>query len=73
MATKWREKEFWEHLPIRLCIYPVGQIFCRNHSSSLCFQNKRVFAFYAEIQAGCQKWRENNFGENLPVDSPYTL
>ena len=32
-----------------------------------------VFAFYAEIQDGQQKWRENKFGENLPVDSADTL
>ena len=30
---------------------------------SLCFQDKRVCAFKAEIQDGRQKWRENNFWE----------
>ena len=24
-----------------------------------------IFAFYAEIQDGCQKWRENNFLQNV--------
>ena len=31
------------------------------------------FAFYAEIQDGRQKWRENNFWERLAEDSAYTL
>ena len=31
------------------------------------------FAFYAEIQNGHQKWRENNFCEKAPVDSANTL
>ena len=31
------------------------------------------YAFYAEIQDGCQKWRENDFCEKSPVDSADTL
>ena len=39
--------------------------------AGLCFSNKLwvFFAFYAEIQDGRQKWRENHFCENLSVDS----
>ena len=32
-----------------------------------------VFACYAEIQDGRQKWRENDFCDNLPVNSAHTL
>ena len=35
-------------------------------------QDKCVFAFYAEIQDDCQKWRESDFYEKSPVDSAYT-
>ena len=51
----------------------MDQKFCRNRSILLRFRDKRVFAFTADIQDGCQKWRENNFGEKLPVDSADTL
>ena len=27
------------------------------------------FALYAEIQDGCQKWQENNFGDNFFCDA----
>ena len=50
----------------------MGQNFGRNHSISLHFRNKRVFAFNAEIQDGRQKW-ENDFCEKLPVDSADTM
>ena len=49
------------------------QKFHRNQSISLGFRNKRVFAFNAEIQDGCQKWRENDFCEKSPVDFHDTL
>ena len=35
------------------------------------FQDKCIFAFYAEIQDGRQKWQENNFWEKLPDDCRY--
>ena len=57
----------------RLSKYPVGQKFCQNHSISLRFRDKQVFAFKAEIQDGCQKWREYNFWEKSPVESADTL
>ena len=51
----------------------MGKIFRQNHSTSLHFRVKCIFVFYTEIQDGCHKWRENDFGENLPVDSADTL
>ena len=45
----------------------------QNRSISHRFRDKCVFAFYAEIQDGRQKWRKNDFWEKLPVDSAYTV
>ena len=42
--------------------------FHQDRSSSLCFRDKHIFVFYAEIQDGCQKWWENNL-----VDSADTM
>ena len=66
---KWRENVVLQKVASRLCRYPVGQKFCRNHSISLRFRDKLVFAFYAEIQDGHQKWRENIFLEKSLIDS----
>ena len=38
-----------------------------------CFCFFVFFAFYAEIQDGHQKWRENDFWEKPPVDSADTV
>ena len=38
---------------------------------SCCFSEINVF--YAKIQDGCQKWQENNFCVNSPVESAHTL
>ena len=57
MAAKSGRNKFLQKAPTRLCRYPMGQKFCP------------LFSFYAEIQDGQQKWRENNFGENSPVIS----
>ena len=57
----------------RLCRHLVGQKFCRNPCISIHYRDKHVFAFNAEIQDGCQKWRENHFCEKLPVDFADTL
>ena len=35
-------KRFWGKSPVH-CIYPVGQKFHRNHSSSLRFRDKHIF------------------------------
>ena len=51
----------------------MGQKICRYLSISHHFQDTGVFAFYAEIQDGHQKWPENDFQGNLPVDSGDTL
>ena len=37
------------------------------------FQDKCVFALYAEIQNGRQKWRENNFWEKSLIQSADNL
>ena len=39
----------------------------------LCFRDQHSFAFYAEIQDGHQRWRENDFWKKSPVDSADTL
>ena len=66
-------KRFWGKVTSRLCRYPLGQKFCRNRSTSLCYRDKCIFAFYAEIQDGRQKWRENDFWEKSPVDCRYPV
>ena len=37
------------------------------------FRGKYIFAFYTEIQDGCQKWWENKLLEKSPGDSTVTL
>ena len=53
--------------------YPFSQKFRQNRSSSLGFRDKCIFTSCAEIQDGRQKWRENDFCENFPVDYADTL
>ena len=50
-----------------------GQKFRRNCSISHRFRDKCIYMFYAEIQDGCQKLRENNILEKSPVNSGDTL
>ena len=76
--SRWPPKNggkviFLQNVTSTLCRYPVGPKFCRNCSISLHVQDKCAFALYAEIQDGCQKWRESDFCEKSPVDSSYTL
>ena len=73
MGAKSGGKTILGKVASRLCRYPAGQKFCRNHSSLACFRDKHVFAFFAEIQDGHQKWWENDFWEMSPVKSIYTL
>ena len=63
MATKSGGKIIFAKVASRLCRHPDGQKFRRNRSFSLRYQDKRVFAFNAEIQDGRQKGRENDFSE----------
>ena len=51
----------------------MGKKFHQNRSISHHFQDKCIFAFYAEIQDGHQKWQESDFWEKLPVESTDTL
>ena len=69
MAGKW----FLRKVTNRLRRYPADQKYRRNRSILLCFGDKYVFVFNAEIQDDRQKWRENNFCEKSPVDSTDTL
>ena len=73
MAAKSGGKRFLGKVTSRLCRYPVGQKFRRNHSISIRFRDKHFFAFYAEIQDGRQKWRETNYWKKLLLDSADTL
>ena len=57
----------------RVCRYPGGQKFYQKNSISHRFRYKCVFAFYAEIQDGHQKWWEKDLWEKLPNDSADTL
>ena len=65
--------QFSQKVINRVCIYPVDQKFGQKQSRSLCFQDKNVLVFYAEIKDGWQMWRYNDFWKKLPVDSPDTL
>ena len=67
------ESKNWGKVATSLCRYAGGQTFQQNRSISHPFQDKYGFAFYAEIQDGRQKWRENNFWEKSPHESADTL
>ena len=66
-------KQFLEKHTSRLCRYPPGQKFHQYCSILHRFRDECVFALYAEIQDGCQKWRENNFWKKSPKDSANSL
>ena len=70
---KWRENFFQKKSPVHYTDTLWVKNFRQNRSILLCFRDKRVFAFYAEIQDGRQKWRENDFREKSPVHSADTL
>ena len=69
MCQKWRENNFWE--PVDSADTLRSKLSSKSLSHR--YQDKCVFAFYAEIQDGRQKRRENDFGEKSPVDSADTL
>ena len=73
MATKSHRKQFLRKVANTLCRYLADQKFHRNHSISLCFRDKLVFAFNTEIQDGHQKSQKNNFCEKSPIHSADTL
>ena len=66
-------KQFLRKVSSRLCRYPVGQKFCRNHSILLRFRVKHIFLFNTDFQDSWQQWSENVFCEIMPVDSADTL
>ena len=55
------------HLRISVAITLLSKYlqFCNSH----CFQDKCVFAFYAEFQDGHRKWREKDFWQTGADDS----
>ena len=73
MPAKNGGKWFWVKLASRLSRYDGGQKFYQNHSFLHSFQNRCVFWFYAEIQDGHKKWRENDFWEKSTVDPADSL
>ena len=66
---KWRGNNFLGESKEYTLRVPCGSKFRRNRSISHCLREKYVFGFYAEIQVGHQKWQENDFLDNSPVDS----
>ena len=67
------ENDLCEMSPVDSADTLEGKKFRRNRSISHHFQDKCVYVFYAEIQDGCQKWRENDFWKKSPVNSGDTL
>ena len=59
MATKkWRESDFCKMSPVHSADTLQVQNFVEiSHR----FQDECAYALYAEIQEGCQKWRESDF------------
>ena len=70
---KCQENDLWEMSPVDSADTLEGQKFRQNRSILHRFRDKCIYVFYAEIQDGCQKWRENNFWKKLPVNSGDTL
>ena len=71
-CQNWRENIFCK----KTTVHSADTLYVKmssNHSVSLPFQDKQIFAFHAEIQDGRSKWRENNFCEKSQVDSTDTL
>ena len=65
-------KQFLGKVPSRwICIFFF--IFTQKLKILHCSQDKSVFAFYAEIQDGRQKWQKSYFCEMSPLHSADTL
>ena len=62
---KWQEIDFWEKSPVDSADNLQVKNFVEIALSHSISEINRVFAFYAEIQDGRQKWWKNNFcGKN---------
>ena len=61
MAGKNVGKAIFQKITSRLCRYPASQKFRQNCSISNGFPAKCVFAFYAEIQDGHQKFENSKW------------
>ena len=74
-CQKWRENVFFfcKIMPVDSADTLWVKNFVEIALSRSVSRDKRAFAFYAEIQDGRQKWRENDFCEKSPVDSANTL
>ena len=62
---------------LSLRLFEINDIFNFRQNSQWqpksCSKDKCIFAFYAEIQDGRQKWRQSDFCEMSPVHSADTL
>ena len=75
--SRWPPKVAGKHylrkVTSRFWSCPAGQKFRRNRSISLCYLDKHIFAFNAEIQDGRQKSVGKTTFAKSPVDSADTL
>ena len=70
---KWRENNFCDKTPVDSADTLRIKNYVEIALSRSIIEINAFFVFNTEIQDGRQKWRENNFGEKLPVDSADTL
>ena len=70
-AKKWQENEFWQNIADDCipCESKISTKWLILHR----FQDKCVFAFYADIQYGRQKWWENKFWQKEADNSTHDL
>ena len=73
MVAKSGGKTLGQKVASRLCIYPVGQIFCQNLSLLLRFQDKCIFAEMQKFMMASKIGRKAIFGEKSLADSGDTL
>ena len=57
-------KRFLKKVASRLCRYPTGQKFCRNHSISLHFRDKHVLCFMQKFKMATKSGGKTIFGKN---------
>ena len=69
-CQKWRENDFWENLRVDSVDTLWIKIFIEIALSHTISRDKCVFAFYAEIQDGRQKWRGMIFGKSTVCSYP---
>ena len=57
--------QFFWRVACRLATYPGGKNFVEMALFHSVSEINWIFAFNAEIPDGCQKWRENDFLQNV--------